>query len=930
MARSLSKPCPPSRLRRFGGLLGAAGGRSGSALIITLGVLALVSLLAFTFVSLARSERHISQNYVDQVRASILARSGIEQAVARLRATTLVKAWDDPRDPWVFHTNNNTGVGAGQSIATAVHPSFESGTSFGRPFSAVLPGTHAPNGDTVVLKVVDAAGQINLNSPQANFGQILNTLGQAILQEMTLRGLPNPMNPINGKGPQIVIAREAAPGGRFVTEEELRPSVGADAFEVLRDYVTVWGWEDPTTTVATALPTPEGIPNLELQTRAPVNINTAPRAVLQTVLTGLKAQSTSPISLTLAGKVADRIMARRWSTAPGEGPFKTWKEVYSFFDDLVKAPTLLLTPAEAAVCKANFNPNSTLHAFNPERVINLPIDKADLTFSTTEFTFRSMGVYEIYSLGRVFQASGEIVAESVISSTVQVYDVFYATTQDDFEDGRTSDAADNTASFPGSFPDTGTSDSAWFSGYIHLLTHQYLSLPTTAQRQFEAPWRDMFTAAASAGNPTPGGSKDENLSILDGSDLFPDGSYANSLRREPLTYAATQNLPPDEGTIEFWVKFDRNPSTLLEPIFTVTHPFTTQTGIQHVLKGGISGGSLRIESTRLFYVAADYVPLAAREGYPVPYANEKTVITATLPGRGQSNEWHHLVLSWFDGTDQRLYVDGQLLWVTTIAPTSNTWVTPGTLPYDPVCQFGGEYAQDGSAHFPNLTMDDVVVFNASLAYPAMGFFPRDRFEGLDPVYNGEWRGAFPPLPYPVTVGPIAWTEWIPDSYNGQSLISMPVGLALGLLPGGGNPGKGNGTVNKGGGNGKPKKPKKDKDDDDDNGGGGFGPLTEDEALCLYAPAPPPPPPGGGGNGGGNNNGGIPPPPPLPGNGNGGNAPQNFGVPQVLVANQSLNYSFKFVNPAGLTPLNVTPVIDDVTILYQGPVRFLAYRIEIAP
>lgn len=126
-----------------------AENHKGSALIITLGVLALISLLAFTFVSLARSERHISQNYVDQVRATILARSGAEQAIARLRATTLVKAWDDPRDPWVYHANTNTGVGAGQPLATAREVEDETGCRLRARFRDLRGITAARGGRSV-------------------------------------------------------------------------------------------------------------------------------------------------------------------------------------------------------------------------------------------------------------------------------------------------------------------------------------------------------------------------------------------------------------------------------------------------------------------------------------------------------------------------------------------------------------------------------------------------------------------------------------------------------------------------------------------------------------------------------------------------------------------------------------------------------------
>lgn len=54
--------------------------QKASALIVTLGVLTVLALLAFTFSGISRGERNISRVYVDQVRARLLAMSGVEKA----------------------------------------------------------------------------------------------------------------------------------------------------------------------------------------------------------------------------------------------------------------------------------------------------------------------------------------------------------------------------------------------------------------------------------------------------------------------------------------------------------------------------------------------------------------------------------------------------------------------------------------------------------------------------------------------------------------------------------------------------------------------------------------------------------------------------------------------------------------------------------
>lgn len=63
-------------------------GQRGTVLLVALGVLALLAILATSFFTLASVERHVSHSYVDQVRAKMLAASGIEQALLEIRQTS--------------------------------------------------------------------------------------------------------------------------------------------------------------------------------------------------------------------------------------------------------------------------------------------------------------------------------------------------------------------------------------------------------------------------------------------------------------------------------------------------------------------------------------------------------------------------------------------------------------------------------------------------------------------------------------------------------------------------------------------------------------------------------------------------------------------------------------------------------------------------
>ena len=57
----------------------------GSMLIVAIGILTLLSVLALTFVSIMKLERSASTNYVDGVRARLIAEGGLEMSSAQIR-----------------------------------------------------------------------------------------------------------------------------------------------------------------------------------------------------------------------------------------------------------------------------------------------------------------------------------------------------------------------------------------------------------------------------------------------------------------------------------------------------------------------------------------------------------------------------------------------------------------------------------------------------------------------------------------------------------------------------------------------------------------------------------------------------------------------------------------------------------------------------
>ena len=86
--------------------MGRRPSRRGAILIVVLGVLAVLALLATTFASLQAVERQISRNYLDEVRARLLAQSGVDAAVDRLRSLISTNPFPDPQKPvtrsWIY------------------------------------------------------------------------------------------------------------------------------------------------------------------------------------------------------------------------------------------------------------------------------------------------------------------------------------------------------------------------------------------------------------------------------------------------------------------------------------------------------------------------------------------------------------------------------------------------------------------------------------------------------------------------------------------------------------------------------------------------------------------------------------------------------------------------------------------------------------
>lgn len=250
----------------------------GTTLIIVLGTLLLLALIATVFATLASVERSISRNYQDQVKAKMLAQSGVDRAVDLLRQV-VSRGWFYKGSfdrTWMYYGNQNDESkepNAAWRVEQATNPSFawedepawNPYNSFTTPkqmnvtlvgpggesvkpvgfTDAMSSGTYGKNADTISLKILDSSSQINVNdgvkwgpnhSVSKNVQRLLNILGK--LPEVNIESM------IGGPlGDKILASR---PPTGYVNEHDLLRALNynVDALRKIRDYVCVNSWSD--------------------------------------------------------------------------------------------------------------------------------------------------------------------------------------------------------------------------------------------------------------------------------------------------------------------------------------------------------------------------------------------------------------------------------------------------------------------------------------------------------------------------------------------------------------------------------------------------------------------------------------------------------------------------------------------------------------
>lgn len=205
--------------------------RRGLVLIAVLGMLAVLALLAATFATLAAGERTVARNYLDAVRARLVAQSGVEAAVAHLGELLERGALMTETD-WV-PTSDPVRVN-GEEV---------------RPAGVHFTSSHARRGDFYTLRITDTNAQICVNDGVAHGPD--HAVSRNLRRLLDLLGA-QPSVDVPGLGGRLLAAR---PRTGYADKADLLRALDFDreAFGRVREFLTVRSWSDPDVSLPVAL-----------------------------------------------------------------------------------------------------------------------------------------------------------------------------------------------------------------------------------------------------------------------------------------------------------------------------------------------------------------------------------------------------------------------------------------------------------------------------------------------------------------------------------------------------------------------------------------------------------------------------------------------------------------------------------------------------
>lgn len=606
--------------------------RKGTALIISVGILALTVVIATSFAVNMQLEYKIANNFLDNIKARYLAEGGIDRAIAELA------------------------YGTEGAINTAIDTEGERWYA-DEPYKDDTPLNG--EGSYVVTKIRDSGSQIYINDTSPNLGAMLENLVAALGPPLT----PGDGNAIIANRPPVNVVNGRTAGGYFTKEQiKIVPGFTEIKYKAIKDYITVYAFID-----LDVIDPQDAVTPYATSPRAPININTASTEVLIAVLAGISDGANS-ISSSETNNLAEHLKNGR--------PYGTYDDLWI---RLLTAETLgLIGAGDAAVVMANANPNTDLMRANPNYTwrykhiskedydsggVPEAVDKTMLTSSTTEFCFNSGGYYEIESTGIVRNKAGAKIAEKKLQAVVKVFDIWRQTTQAQFAQGVKS----NVQLYPEFEYDSSVVSPATYDGQIMLATLTE-TLPNSGvhfRANFDG--RNKYLTYLDA-NSCGGGdfsrvaypAKNPNVSSAvdpaNNGNLFPDGVFMsqNESDVDLLYFSTAGGISADRGTVEVWFK----PNWKGDKVRFPKDPYNAGIVFQASDYNNYWTSTISIDvwASDKKIVGKFYPSDAAKYG-PNYYYWIGNTITNWKPG-----EWHHIALTWdFPAVSQKLYFDGNLV-----------------------------------------------------------------------------------------------------------------------------------------------------------------------------------------------------------------------------------------------------------------------------
>ncbi len=370
------------------------------ALIVCLGVLAVLSALAASFAFNQRVELQAAYNYLMMSKAKWMAYGGIERAVAVYRNDTSSTSFMDSE----FDSNMDFGDGE-------LTVSYDIGDGLTGSFAIAIVNSAA--------SLYDASGRIYINDmpgtgpgdSRMKLDEIIDSLDSAISG-----------NPFQASGADVVNYRNTLPGGIFLTTRQIMdvPSLldNGKTYDDIKAFITAFGlyYAEPAT-----------------MGHAPININTAPYEVLVAVLDPIASLEAGEAETVATAIIEYRDGADDLDGTSDDNPFDGNDIVTGEAVDPNPQATNFLTDTEdndgdGATDEAGEDrmfaggalgelreflvAQGTLDATEQADVI-ANADPLDSTKESTEFCFSSQFI-EIASTGRVTRGS-QVLAEVKLS-----------------------------------------------------------------------------------------------------------------------------------------------------------------------------------------------------------------------------------------------------------------------------------------------------------------------------------------------------------------------------------------------------------------------------------------------------------------------------------------------------------------------------------